>query len=181
MSDGRLFTDYGSRCDINYIDDQGQGKSLDSYNYRQYLTKNADAVLYQARKKTYDRVVCGPCEEPYNIGTMMPESALEVCNTRNCARKVLDDGSSVGIGLGRWYGEATPYRSSQTIQSQDPQENHLWETSKLKTQGANCCANNPDDYTAYFPEMNITPGINRNATPYGGVPLSGGDASIKRW
>ena len=169
MSDGRLFTDYRPRCELNYVGNNGQGKGMDSYSYRQFLLSNTDNILADMRKQIYDSVVCGPCEEPYNIGTMLPEKVLDVCNKRTCSRKTV--GSGDGLGMGRYYGMDKVGDEFTT--------GKIKEQSEMKSRGANCCGT-VDENSEYFPPygMNVGPSIGRVASPYGGVPLHGGDSSI---
>lgn len=163
MSDGRLFTDYRPRCDVNYKLDP-QGNTMDSYSYRQYLIANTDVLLRQLRGKA--KKDAGPCKASRPSHTMLPESETDVCNTRACVRRPVH---MDGLGLGRsveWDADAVIpdlYAGGQ-------------EDDDLR----NCCTQ-PEDDAAYFPvanmEAQIRESIRRTATPYGGVPLTGGDAS----
>lgn len=98
MSDGRLFTDYRRRCDINYIN--GNSKPLDSYAYRQYLLQNADKIIDGFRRTAYGPAACDTCLDK-NSGTMLKEKECDVCNERVCQRAEVD---AAGIGLGRSMG-----------------------------------------------------------------------------
>ena len=151
MSDGRLFTDYRSRCDVNFLDlDNGH---MDSYTYRQYLINNANEIVESRRKSLYDEVKCGPCVEPYQTGTMLPEHEVDHCDTRTCTRV---KGDAWGIGLGRVQG----FDETKAPESWSP---------------ANCCANS----SSYFPPQDIVgpETLNRYST-LGGQPLTGGDPSV---
>ena len=46
MNDGRLFTDYGPNVKLN-TDMKNKNKITSSYEYRQYLMKNADDIIKQ--------------------------------------------------------------------------------------------------------------------------------------
>jgi hypothetical protein len=92
MSDGRLFTDYRSRCDVN-----SAREVQDSYAYRQHLIRNGTSIMEGYRMSAYASAQCGPCGRP--PGTMLPEQCLDNCNTRTCARVSNDED---GIGLGRY-------------------------------------------------------------------------------
>lgn len=95
MSDGRIFTDYRSRCDINYIQSQ---KGMDSYAYRQYLLQNADKIIDAFREAAYVPARCDVCPQGSDAGTMLSEKECDVCNARTCTRAEVD---AAGIGLGR--------------------------------------------------------------------------------
>lgn len=167
MSDGRIFTDYRSRCDINFLDD---GKVLDSYTYRQFLLRNADELIGGMRRTAYMAARCGPCEEPYHQGTMLPELEQDVCDTRTCSRRTLD---GTGQGLGRWYSE-------QSAHNQGFAEFKAREQAELRS-SANCCGTK-QDYENYYPPGDIVGGaeLNRFASIGGGTPLSGGDLIAHR-
>ena len=83
MADGRMFTDYRPRCIANFA--VAGGASLpgnfdlpNSYEYRQYLIKNASDIMAKNRQMAYQNNACGPCTNPYNEGTMLPEQSM-VC------------------------------------------------------------------------------------------------------
>ena len=98
MDDGRHFTDYRPRCMANFtLNDE----SLNSFEYRQYLIKNADSIMKNNSIAAYKTNVCGPCVEPYNVGTMLPEQSIQVCNKNTCKFTLADQN---GLGLGRQYG-----------------------------------------------------------------------------
>lgn len=101
MSDGRLFTDYRPRCDINYIIPP-TNELIDSYNYRQFLIQNADVILNEHRKNAYAAAACLPCSD---FETMLPEQTIQKCNSKTCAFVMNDP---VGLGLGRSQGEYDP-------------------------------------------------------------------------
>jgi hypothetical protein len=95
MADGRHFTDYRPRCDINYLYPRDQAVS--SYDYRMYLTHQAEQLMAADRAATYRKNVCGPCVEPYAVGTMLPEQTKVICNAQSC-RIVSHDPRGVGQG-----------------------------------------------------------------------------------
>ena len=98
MADGRHFTDYRPRCDVNYVYPKDQ--AISSYDYRMYLIHNADKLMAAQREEAYRKNVCGPCVEPYDVGTMLPEQTTIECNTNSCRFLVKDPN---GLGLGRKY------------------------------------------------------------------------------
>lgn len=167
MSDGRMFTDYSARCDVNFVKSlQESGQALDSYGYRQYLLNNADSLMDEIRNDVYMKAKCGPCVEPVMRGTMLEEKEIDVCNDRTCTRKLT--GKSNGIGLGRWYGDENAENKKFT-------EFKTCEQEELKAK-ANCCGT-PADYGNYYPPGSVVPAssINRYASIGGGTPLTGGD------
>lgn len=106
MADGRLFTDYRPRCDINYdVDGLNKGGPLalgmDSYAYRQFLIANAAKLMTSQRSAAYHVASCGPCKEPYNVGTMLPEQSVVKCDKQSCKVSGKDPR---GLGTGRDYG-----------------------------------------------------------------------------
>ena len=162
MSDGRMFTDYGSRCDINYISHLKQsGKAMDSYTYRQFLLENADNIIDGMRTNAYMKGRCGPCVEPFFQGTMMPEKDIEVCDGRKCTISTVNPN---GVGIGRYYGEESRYNPEFMEFKKREQE-------AFKNE-ANCCGSSAD-YQNYYPPNKES--INRVAIIGGGDPLSGGD------
>lgn len=97
MSDGRIFTDYNTRC--SQVNDMF-GKKLNSYEYRQFLIKNADELMDNHRKVAYATSFCGPCKEPREQGTMLPEEEKTICNGSVCTTFV---NNPKGLGRGRDY------------------------------------------------------------------------------
>jgi len=102
MDDGRHFTDYRPSCDVNtYIAINNNIKN--SNDYRQFLTSNADILMNINRLYTTQINSCGPCKEPYNQGTMLPEKNIVTCDKNTCrsSRNILN-----GLGQGRNYGNS---------------------------------------------------------------------------
>ena len=83
MADGRHFTDYRPNCFINNrikVDN----KLVNSYDYRMFLTRNADKLIELNQKNTFIMNGNFECKEPYNQGTMLPEQDKVVCNIQTC-------------------------------------------------------------------------------------------------
>jgi hypothetical protein len=101
MSDGRLLGDepWRPRCAQQYRDMMG-GKFTSSYDYRTYLTENATKIMEQNALEAYTRTACGPCVEPWDQGTMLPEQTMQQCDARKCTFRVTDP---FGLGFGRKY------------------------------------------------------------------------------
>jgi len=97
MADGRNFTDYRPRCFQQYVVDK---KLMNSFDQRMYLTQNAEYLMKKNATTAYLQNRCGPCEEPYDVGTMLPERVQQVCDANSCTFNITDP---YGLGLGRQY------------------------------------------------------------------------------
>lgn len=96
MSDGRLFTDYRPRCDVNLA---YMAPMSGSHDYRQFLIKNGAAILKKHRDDAAAAAACAPCADP---STLVPEVARFVCDKVSCGLvKVPGASSQFGIGTGR--------------------------------------------------------------------------------
>ena len=97
MADGRHFTDYRTRCsqtqswrqDLNFPS---------SYDFRMYLTRNAEKIIEQNSMQAVENNACTPCYATSEAGTMLPEQQMQQCNQRSCSFK---DNYPHGLGLGR--------------------------------------------------------------------------------
>jgi hypothetical protein len=145
-------------------------KPMNSYAYRQYLINNAGSLLNQSRTSAYQGAVCGPCMQPYNVGTMMPEMYKTVCDGQACSKKLVDPR---GLGVGRDYGAGEGEESAKATFMQRKEQ----EQERLAT-NANCCAASAVDRLNYFaPAGTQLPMADvRASVPSGGYPMSGGDA-----
>lgn len=118
MADGRLFTDYRSRCDVQDSMELGELR-LGSHEFRQHAIRNSESILARQRGIAFARAYCAPCVQPYNSGTMLPERDAVVCNSSTCARVPVSDS---GWGTGRLYGtteeELNARRAFLTLQEQ---------------------------------------------------------------
>lgn len=90
MEDGRLFTDYRPRCDAFATLPQ-----QDSNTQRQYLIRNAVALMDSDRKQAKEKTDCGPCKQPYAQGTLPPPKEMVSCNSTNCLTNLVN---ADGIG-----------------------------------------------------------------------------------
>lgn len=107
MSDGRLFTDYSSRCAIQAAVllpglNQASATGLDSYQTRQYMIRNADAIIQSQRGLASCAARCKPCGKD----TMLPEFEIDSCDLLKCKRTRTHT-EVQGLGLGRDHGHAT--------------------------------------------------------------------------
>ena len=99
MDDARHFTDYRPNCDANNLIRASYGIQ-NSHEYRRFLTHNANDLMKMNRNYACQKNCCGPCIEPYEQGTMLPEQTLVKCNSRVCSSTLYDP---KGLGQGRQY------------------------------------------------------------------------------
>lgn len=164
MSDGRHFTDYRPRCALQHLDNKTNFQS--SYEYRLYLQRNAEQIIAQNAEDAYKVNQCGPCVEPYDIGTMLPELEKQVCNERTCTFNVNDP---YGLGLGRNYSSEQVDKFNHKLVEEKSKEKYNFKES------VQCCGTIQDDLQ-YFPINKLVENnYPRQAHPGGGNPLSGGD------
>lgn len=109
MADGRLFTDYRPRCDVD-LQLVPNPAATNSYSYRQFLINNAENVMAAHRSQAFTESYCGPCVQPYDIGTMLPESTKFVCDESTCK---MIPGMPGGSGTGREYGSSAEQQAAR--------------------------------------------------------------------
>lgn len=175
MADGRLFTDYRPKCAAGFVPAPQKGLFLDSYKYRQHLIGNAADIMEELRADSYDTAVCAPCDASHGqAGTMLPERTMQKCNGRTCTFVANDPN---GLGLGRAY-EASPYQvhSKKQFLADKARERAYYKKN------ANCCSTARDDlaYNPVDPTMVHRHPTGRLTVPYGGMAMTGGDASVVR-
>lgn len=116
MSDGRLFTNYNSRCAMQASVlppklNESSATGLDSYETRQYMIRNADAIIQSQRSLASCAARCQPCGKD----TMLPEYEIDSCDLLNCRRTQTRTAPGVrGLGLGRDHGIAGSQVERQT-------------------------------------------------------------------
>lgn len=166
MADGRHFTDYRPRCYGQYIL-KNQNEIPSSFDYRMYLTRNASDIMKKNAFDAYMTNRCGPCMEPYDVGTMVPEHEKQQCNSRTCSFAPHDEN---GLGLGRQYHDAKAEEAfrAEFIKAKE-KESEYFKSS------ANCCTTENDDMFYYPIDGMVKTEYDRLSVPGGGVPLSGGD------
>lgn len=142
MSDGRIFTDYRPRCLANSL-------NKNSYEHRQYLINNAEDLIKQERNKLKS---CGPCVEPFNIGTMLEEQTFVKCDKGSCQVMI---NNPFGIGQGRDYN------------IDDSIHKKFIEDRERENKMASCCDMNKAEDDNLFMANDLTQG--RYATPGGGM------------
>ena len=123
MADGRHFTDYRPNCYVNNLL-RANNRVKNSFEFRQFLTDNADSLMEMNRAYACQKNCCGPCKEPFSSGTMLPEQSTVKCNSETCTQ-VLNDPK--GLGQGRDYG----------FKDKCPK----WPKKFPVNQPSNCCSN----------------------------------------
>lgn len=166
MDDGRHFTDYRPRCTAAF-QDKVSNTMMSSHEYRVFLINNASELIKKNATEAYVRNRCGPCVEPYDQGTMLPEFEKQVCNERTCS---FGTNNPYGIGLGRQF---------YTTEREGEFRKKFLEEKQIEQQffkeSTPCCGTVQDDMQ-YYPIDGVVPdNLNRVALPGGGTPLSGGD------
>lgn len=171
MADGRLFTDYRPRCDINL---EHSAPMAGTHEYRQHLIRNAADVIAAHRQSAFKAAYSGPCVQPFDKGTMLPEADAFKCDAVSCRRVSV---SKDGLGTGRDYG-TLPEHKAAVDKFLAEQAQHQ---ARLRD-GANCCGCGGDGGYYPVPGLNLVPQQEgaRWAVPSGATPLSGGDPSVRR-
>lgn len=68
MNDGRHFTDYRPNCHVeNVVRENNQ--TLNSYQYRMFLTQNAEQLMDLNRQQACNMNCCGPCNNTNTVVT----------------------------------------------------------------------------------------------------------------
>ena len=161
MSDARHFTDYRPDCHVNNML-RSDNEIFSSYNYRLFLTRNADKLMDSNRHHAFLKNGVTECKQPYNVGTMLPEESKVVCNKQNC--KVVQNDPQ-GLGQGRVYADL----NNPVLQTYNQPENSL---------NKNYCSPNKENFK-YFPtNIKEQENVVRNSLHSGGQILRGGDPSV---
>ena len=156
MADGRHFTDYRPNCHINNIIRTGNNV-MNSFQYRAFLTRNAEQLIDLNRNYACKKNCCGPCTEPYHSVNTLPEVNKVKCNANNCEIVGFDPN---GLGQGRIYSDDE--QNCDNVGQVD--------------QGLNSCATPEDKMRYYGPVSNNN--AQRNTVQGGGEMMSGGDARV---
>tara|TARA_Y100000589_G_C27134983_1_gene622158 strand:+ start:223 stop:786 length:564 start_codon:yes stop_codon:yes gene_type:complete len=163
MDDGRHFTDYRGNCYVNNLV-RNNNNIYNSFQYRQYLTHNANKLMDLNRANSCEKNCCGPCQQPYEVGTMLPEKNKSVCGDKACGVGI---NSPDGLGLGRAYSDA-------------PLSCNNWPASLPVNQPTNCCTP-PENNFSYYPiDKTITVPSGGKRWEGGSLdnPLTGGDPRV---
>ena len=90
MSDGRMFTDYRQNCILNNNISRGMG----SWEYRNYLTNNANQVHKNYISNLESKLKCNKCSD----NTVLPVKTTLNCSPESCTYQMNDPN---GLGQGR--------------------------------------------------------------------------------
>lgn len=163
MADGRHFTDYRPKCLTNTTFQSDQ--PMTSFEYRKYLISNASKLVQQDRARAYNQNMCGPCVEPFDQGTMLPEQTMTVCDANVCKFYMNDEN---GLGLGRVYSTTADSSAKQAfLKNKSNEQTHL-------KQKSNCCVSSDTD--DYYPVGALGDNyVGRYATPSGALPFEAND------
>lgn len=93
MNDGRLVTDYRSRCEVNI-------PTGSQYATRLFMQRNADSIMSQSRKRQASNTGAGLSYDP---STEMPADEFVKCDTAKCKME-LSRQTANGVGLVRVEG-----------------------------------------------------------------------------
>ena len=77
MDDSRHFTDYRPDCHVNNLI-KNDNKVFNSYEYRLFLTRNAEKLMDANRQYAFLKNGVSECKMPYNQGTMLPLSLIHI-------------------------------------------------------------------------------------------------------
>ena len=88
MSDGRFITDYTPNCERNLL----HQKKMSSWEYRNYLTTNAEKIMQDNVDYINDVFGCLDC----NNTQLLDNSVKQVCDFNGCSIEVVNKN---GIGI----------------------------------------------------------------------------------
>ena len=90
MNDGRMFTDYRQNCILNNNISRGMG----SWEYRNYLTNNANQINQGFVSSLESKLKCNKCSD----NTVLPVKTILNCSPESCTYQMNDPN---GLGQGR--------------------------------------------------------------------------------
>ena len=157
MADGRHFTDYRPNCHINNIIRAGNNV-MNSFQYRTFLTRNADELMNINRSYASMKNASGPCKEPYHSVNTLPEVNKVKCDKNNCEIIGFDP---KGMGQGRIFSD---------------NENKCDNIGQPNV-APNGCAK-PEDNLRYYGAQQHNNNVQRQTVPGGGQMLEGGDSRV---
>ena len=99
MSDGRNFTDFRTRCTIDY-ETKVKNSFQSSYDQRQFLIQNATKIMTENNRIAESMNSCSGCFPKNSPGTMLPEKNSVTCNDKICK---FNEVNPNGLGTGRIY------------------------------------------------------------------------------
>ncbi len=157
MDDGRHFTDYRPSCHINNIIRTGNNV-MNSFQYRTFLTRNAEELMNVNRNYACQKNCCGPCQEPYHSINTLPEVNKVKCDAHNCEIVAFDPN---GLGQGRVFTD-------------DQNCDNVGQVN-LPPNG---CAKPEDNLRHYGSQQAPQNNVQRQAVPGGGEMMTGGDNRV---
>lgn len=107
MDDGRHFTNYQPNCYVNNLLQENNGLH-NSFQTRMFLTHNATQMMELNRKEACSKNCCGPCQPPYDLGTMMPEASAQVvggpvpCGPKSSSAPLVGAHSNAPLTCAAW-------------------------------------------------------------------------------
>ena len=158
MADGRHFTDYRPSCHINNIIRTGNNV-LNSFQYRNFLTSNANELMNLNRNYACQKNCCGPCKEPYHSINTLPEVNKVKCNANTCELVAFDPN---GLGQGRIFND----------------EEQKCDNVGQPNVNTNGCAKPKDNMAYYGSQLTNNDNLDRTSNPGGGSMMSGGDERV---
>ena len=91
MNDGRQFTDYRPNCYLN----NEMGQNMGSWQYRYYLTNNAESIRKKNINTMEQNTACTKC-----VGAPVPDVKTIVdCTHQNVCHYKLKDPKGLGQGI----------------------------------------------------------------------------------
>ena len=132
MADGRHFTDYRGNCYVNNLI-RNNNNIFNSFQYRSFLTNNAKNLMELNKAYACQKNCCGPCQQPYEVGTMLPTETNTTCNSGLCGTTKMMD-----------INKNNPTHNNRKLHC------NQWPTDLPYNMPKNCCTpakNNFDYYT----------------------------------
>ena len=154
MDDGRHFTDYQPNCHLNNLM-RSNNATNNSFQYRMFLTQNANKIMDINRKQACEKNCCAPCQPPYQSGTMMRETQADVSAT------AVPGNRSVPCGPRMSSDPTTVAHSSQPLSCTQ------WSVGNSNSV-KNCCVPTQEAVNMFIPP---DVAIRRLTSPGGGKPL----------
>lgn len=151
MSDGRHFTDHRPQCYVNNLIQQNNNVH-NSYQMRMFLTHNAENLMQMNRQRACDRNCCGPCQKPYQIGTMNREEQADV--------------SGPPVPCGKKKSQASVVEAHSGAPLTCP----AWNSSNTRAYETNCCSP-VSNLANTYPHSTDAVVVSRKSVQGGGVPM----------
>ena len=163
MDDGRHFTDYRPNCHLNNLV-RTNNNANNSFQYRMFLTHNANNLMDMNRTHACQKNCCGPCQPPYQSGTTMRETRAMVSSSNVAGSGSVACGTKIS---------SDPSIPAHTTEPLSCSQWNVGYANKLQ----NCCVPTQAAANAY-PADRSAAAVKRLSVPGGGVPLTGGDPNF---